>query len=94
MARIKKEKIGSPYSYWLMAPIAVIYFIFFVLPTVVSLFFSLTRWTLFDWEFVGLANFKQYFQEASLAIGFKNTLIYGLVTSSVKVVLGNVVPFA
>ena len=88
MARIKKEKIGSPYSYWLMAPIAVIYFMFFVLPTVVSLFFSLTRWTLFDWEFVGLANFKQYFQEASLAIGFKNTLIYGLVTSSIKVVLG------
>ena len=71
-----------------MAPIAVIYFMFFVLPTVVSLFFSLTRWTLFDWEFVGLANFKQYFQEASLAIGFKNTLIYGLVTSSIKVVLG------
>ena len=48
----------------------------------------MTRWTLFDWEFVGFENFIQYFKEASLAIGFKNTLIYGFVTSSLKVVLG------
>ena len=48
----------------------------------------MTRWTLFDWEFVGFENFIQYFKEASLAIGFKNTLIYGSVTSGLKVVLG------
>lgn len=48
----------------------------------------MTRWTLFDWEFVGFENFVQYFKEASLAIGFKNTLIYGVVTSGLKVVFG------
>ena len=48
----------------------------------------MTRWTLFDWEFVGFENFIQYFKEASLAIGFKNTLIYGVVTSGLKVVFG------
>ena len=88
MGRIRNEKIGSPYSYKLIAPIAFIYIVFFIIPTVVSLFFSLTRWTLFDWEFVGFENFIQYFKEASLAIGFKNTLIYGFVTSTLKVIIG------
>ena len=88
MAKVKQKKIKSPYSYALVAPIAIIFLIFFVVPTLVSFFFSMTRWTLFDWEFVGFENFIQYFKEASLAIGFKNTLIYGFVTSSLKVVLG------
>lgn len=88
MAKIKKKKIKSPYSYALVAPIAIIFLIFFVIPTIVSFFFSMTRWTLFDWEFVGFENFIQYFKEASLAIGFKNTLIYGVVTSAFKVVIG------
>ena len=83
-----KKKIKSPYSYALVLPIAVIFTIFFIVPTFVSFFFSMTRWTLFDWEFVGFENFVQYFKEASLAIGFKNTLIYGVVTSGLKVVFG------
>ena len=83
-----KKKIKSPYSYALVLPIAVIFTIFFIVPTFVSFFFSMTRWTLFDWEFVGFENFVQYFKEASLAIGFKNTLIYGVVTSAFKVVIG------
>jgi raffinose/stachyose/melibiose transport system permease protein len=82
------KKIKSPYSYALVLPIAVIFTIFFIVPTFVSFFFSMTRWTLFDWEFVGFENFVQYFKEASLAIGFKNTLIYGVVTSGLKVVFG------
>lgn len=84
----KSKKIKNPYSYALVAPIGIIFFIFFLVPTFVSFFFSMTRWTLFDWEFVGFENFVQYFKEASLAIGFKNTLIYGVVTSGLKVVFG------
>jgi raffinose/stachyose/melibiose transport system permease protein len=83
-----EKKIKSPYSYALVLPIAIIFTIFFIIPTIVSFFFSMTRWTLFDWEFVGFENFVQYFKEASLAIGFKNTLIYGVVTSGLKVVFG------
>lgn len=85
---MQKAKIKSPYSFALILPIAIIFMIFFVIPTIVSFFFSMTRWTLFDWHFVGLENFIQYFKEASLAIGFKNTLIYGTLTSGLKVVLG------
>ena len=88
MSKAKQKKIANPYSYALVAPIAIIFTIFFVIPTFVSFFFSMTRWTLFDWEFVGFENFIQYFKEASLAIGFKNTLIYGVVTSGLKVIFG------
>ena len=88
MSKAKQKKIENPYSYALVAPIGIIFTIFFVIPTFVSFFFSMTRWTLFDWEFVGFENFIQYFKEASLAIGFKNTLIYGVVTSGLKVVFG------
>jgi raffinose/stachyose/melibiose transport system permease protein len=88
VSKAKQKKIANPYSYALVAPIGIIFTIFFVIPTIVSFFFSMTRWTLFDWEFVGFENFIQYFKEASLAIGFKNTLIYGVVTSGLKVVFG------
>jgi len=88
VSKAKQKKIANPYSYALVAPIGIIFTIFFVIPTFVSFFFSMTRWTLFDWEFVGFENFIQYFKEASLAIGFKNTLIYGVVTSGLKVVFG------
>jgi len=76
------------YTYNFLLPAAVVYTVIFIVPTVMSFFFSLTRWTLSDWEFIGLQNFRTFFQEPSLSIGFKNTLIYAAVTSSAKVVGG------
>ncbi|EXX89461.1 ABC transporter [Paenibacillus darwinianus] len=76
------------YSYLFLVPAAIIYFVIFILPTILSFFFSLTRWTLTEWEFIGLENFVTFFNEQSLSIGFKNTLIYAVVTSALKVVLG------
>ncbi|CAM4501485.1 ABC transporter permease [Paenibacillus macerans] len=76
------------YSYTFLLPAAIVYTIIFLIPTALSFFFSLTRWTLSDWEFIGLENFVTFFQESSLSIGFKNTLIYALVTCVAKVVLG------
>jgi raffinose/stachyose/melibiose transport system permease protein len=57
-------------------------------PTFSSFFFSLTRWDLTDWEFIGLDNFIQFFQEPALVGSLKNTLIYAVVTCGLKVVLG------
>lgn len=89
MAKVTSaSKMKSRYTYRMVLPIALIYLIFFVIPTLVSLFFSMTRWSLFDWQYVGLENFRTYFSEASLAIGFKNTLFYGVVTSALKVIFG------
>ncbi|GAA0137735.1 sugar ABC transporter permease [Paenibacillus sp. YSY-4.3] len=78
----------SLYSYGFLLPAGIIFFIFFLLPTIVSFFFSMTRWTLTDWEFIGFDNFIMFFKESSLNIGFRNTFIYAVMTSGMKVVLG------
>jgi len=76
------------YTYYFLLPAAIIYLIIFILPTFMSFFFSMTRWTLQDWTFTGLQNFKTFFNESSLNIGFKNTFIYAVVTCGFKVVFG------
>ena len=76
------------YHYGFLMPALIIYLVIFIVPTFLSFFFSLTRWTLQDWEFIGLRNFVTFFREPHLSIGFKNTLIYAVVTSGLKVVIG------
>ena len=78
----------TAYPHWFYLPAAIICGVLFLFPTFASLFFSLTRWTLFDWTFIGLGNFAQFFREPFLVQGLINTLIYGVVTSGMKVVLG------
>lgn len=78
----------SPYPYWFVAPAAVIYTALFLVPTVASLWFSLTRWDLFSATYIGLENFRQFFSEPFLVQGLGNTLIYALTTSGVKTVVG------
>lgn len=81
-------KARSAYPNWFYLPAAIIYGVLFLFPTIASLFFSLTRWTLFEAQFIGLDNFVQFFKEPFLVQGLINTLIYGFVTSGLKVVLG------
>ncbi|MFC7403493.1 carbohydrate ABC transporter permease [Georgenia alba] len=73
---------------WFYLPAGVLYVVFFAVPTFASFYFSLTRWTLFDIEFIGLENYVRFFQEPQLVTGFVNTLIYGVTTSGAKVVIG------
>ncbi|GAA2103602.1 sugar ABC transporter permease [Microlunatus panaciterrae] len=82
------RRIKSPYSSWFYLPAAAIYLVLFIVPTFASFFFSLTRWTIFDWDFIGLQNFKTFFREPFLVKGLTNTLIFAVVTSGAKVVIG------
>jgi len=75
-----------PYSFYV--PAAVIFGVVFLVPSLMSFWFSLTRWTLFDAEFIGLANFERFLQEPALTNGLRNTFIYAVVTSGLKVVIG------
>src|SRR5918997_1091536 len=86
--RSLRAKKRSPYPYWFFLPAFAVFFVFFLLPTFSSFYYSLTRWTLFDSEFIGLDNFRQFFEEPALTKGLTNTLIYAFVTSGMKVVLG------
>ncbi|PHV70254.1 ABC transporter [Sporanaerobium hydrogeniformans] len=79
-----KKKI---YSNWFLVPAMTIFIVMFLVPMVISLFFSLTVWNFRDYTFVGLDNFKMFLTEASLNIGIKNTLIYAILTCLLKVVL-------
>lgn len=78
----------SPYPYWFVLPAAVIFVVLFLVPTAASLWFSLTRWDLFEAHFIGLDNYRQFFKEPFLVQGTINTLIYAIVTSATKTVLG------
>lgn len=78
----------SPYPYWFVLPAAVVFVTLFLVPTIASLWFSLTRWDLTTADFIGLDNYRQFFKEPFLVQGLFNTLIYAVLTSATKTVLG------
>ncbi len=84
----RRKGIKSAYPTWFYLPAGAFYVLFFLIPTGASLWFSLTRWTLFDATFVGLENYVEFFKDPALVTGFRNTFVYAFVTSGLKVVLG------
>ena len=78
----------SIYNKWFILPLVLVFTVFFIIPTIISFFFSLTVWSLTESRFVGLYNFKTFLSEYSLRIGIKNTLIYAVCTCGFKVILG------
>jgi len=79
---------GKHYPSWFYIPGGVIFIGIFLVPTFASLYFSLTRWTIFKSQFIGFDNFVEFFQDPQLVKGFVNTFIYAFLTSGAKVVLG------
>ena len=78
----------SPYPYWFVLPAAMVFTTLFLVPTLASFWFSLTRWDLFTATYIGLDNYHQFFKEPQLTGGLLNTLIYAVLTSATKSVLG------
>jgi raffinose/stachyose/melibiose transport system permease protein len=76
------------YPYWFYAPAGLVYGLIFIVPTVIAFYYSLTRWDLFTAHFIGLDNYRQFFAEQSLRSSLRNTLVYAVLTSGLKVVLG------
>ncbi|MEO3805361.1 sugar ABC transporter permease [Nonomuraea sp. B1E8] len=86
--RASRRRRDAAYPYALYLPAAAVFLVIFLVPTAMAFYFALTRWTLFDSEFVGLQNFRDFLAEQNLRIGFQNTIIYAVVTSGLKVVFG------
>jgi raffinose/stachyose/melibiose transport system permease protein len=82
----KSKRQGYTNLFYL--PGGLIYAVLFLVPTTLAFFYAFTRWTLFDWEWIGLENFRQFFRDPPLTQGLINTFIYTFLTTTVKVVLG------
>ncbi len=76
------------YPYWFYLPAGLLFIVFFFIPTIMSFYYSLTRWTLFDATFIGLDNYKTFLTDPQLKLAFRNTIIYAILTSGLKVVIG------
>ena len=82
------KKRPGPYPYWFYVIPGLIYTVFFLVPTFASFYYSFTRWDLFTATWIGWDNYRTFFEEQALVIGLRNTVIYAVLTSGVKVVLG------
>ena len=79
-----KKKI---YSNWFIVPAMVIFTVFFLLPMVISFFFSMTVWDFNSFTFCGFDNFKTFFSDSSLYSSVINTLIYAIPTCGLKLII-------
>lgn len=75
------------YSAGFVFPAFLIFTIFFLVPLALSFFYSLTVWNFDSAKFCGLDNFKMFFSDRALNTGIKNTLLYAVLTSGLKVIL-------
>lgn len=80
---MNKKKI---YTAWFLVPTMVIFSVFFLVPLLSSLFYSLTVWDFKTFRFVGLENFQMFFSERALSSSIRNTLVYAFLTSGLKVI--------
>ena len=53
----RSQAVLQTYPNWFYLPAALVFGVFFVVPTVLAFYFSLTRWSLFDATFIGLDNY-------------------------------------
>ena len=80
-------KRKSIYTGWFMAPAMVIFTVLFLVPTLISLFFSLTVWNFDSFTFCGLENYKTFFTDESLYSSILHTMIYAVFTCVLKLVI-------
>jgi raffinose/stachyose/melibiose transport system permease protein len=83
----RSRAVLRTYPNWFYLPAAIVFGLFFIVPTVMAFYFSLTRWTLFDATFIGLDNYVAFLGDARLMAGLRNTIIYAVLTSGLKVVI-------
>lgn len=83
----RPKAVLSTYPNWFYLPAAIVFGIFFVVPTLLAFYFSLTRWTLFNATFIGLDNYVSFLRDPQLMAGLRNTLIYAVLTSGLKVII-------
>ena len=81
---MKNSKIRiKSYPYYFLLPALIIYFVFYLLPTVLGFGYSFTDWSAYGEtiNFVGFEQFKKIFQDPVILICLRNTLLYAIGTA-------------
>lgn len=81
------DTILSMYPYWFYLPAVLIFTVFFLIPSVMAFYYSLTRWTLFEAEFIGLRNYAAFLKDPQLKLALRNTLLFALITCGLKTLI-------
>lgn len=76
------------YPYVMLIPGCLIFLVLYIVPTCQGFYYSFTDWNGFTAHWVGLNNFKSFFQDPDLSKVVKNTFIFTAVTTIFKVGLG------
>lgn len=84
----KKHRFKSLGAYGYILPLAIILISFYVIPIIMSIFFSFTKYNIMSpAEFSGLANYKALFKDKMFLDSLKNTVIYTLVVVPLQTIL-------
>src|SRR5919108_1696070 len=83
----RAQAVLTTYPNWFYLPAGLVFGVFFLVPTVLAFYFSLTRWSLFDATFIGLDNYAAFLSDPQLVTGLRNTIIYAVLTSGLKVII-------
>lgn len=85
---MRPKIVQQHYPHWFYLPAGIVFVVFFLVPTALAFYFSLTRWTLFDAIFIGIENYRDFLGDPQLVSGLRNTIIYAVLTSGLKVAIG------
>ncbi len=83
----RSRAVLRTYPNWFYLPAAIVFGVFFMVPTALAFYFSLTRWSLFSATFIGFGNYITFLKDPMLMTGLINTIIYAVMTSGLKVVI-------
>jgi len=86
-SKMQPQAVLQAYPNWFYIPAAIVFGVFFIVPTVLAFYFSLTRWSLFNATFIGFDNYKLFLGDARLMSGLRNTVVYAVLTSGFKVII-------
>ena len=85
ITNVQPRAVRRTYPKWFYLPAAIVFGVFFIVPTALSFYFSLTRWTLFNATFIGLDNFRTFLNDPELISGLRHTIVYAVLTCAAKV---------
>ncbi len=80
--------IKKRYPYWMAAPGVLFFILFFIVPTLIGLFYSFQYWDMFSYRFAGFDNYVSIFTNPNVKVALPNTLIFAAVTTIGKVGIG------